>query len=191
MGVLQKDVESAQRAFDTTSQRFSQTKIEGQAEQSDIAVLNPATPPIEPSSPRIVINTILSVFLGGNDVVYVGDGNNVVVGGFGNDTINGGAGNDTLIGGTGNDSLIGGTGNDVYRVDSMFDVIVETTKAVLPEGCDSWGLKSTAPDLVTTRGFQWPFPGGSCHSDDRVDPGPHVNESCPNRVGDGLCIATT
>lgn len=65
LGVLQKDVESAQRAFDTTSQRFSQTKIEGQAEQSDIAVLNPATPPIEPSSPRIVINTILSVFLGG------------------------------------------------------------------------------------------------------------------------------
>lgn len=64
LGVLQKDVESAQRAFDTTSQRFSQTKIEGQAEQSDIAVLNPATPPIEPSSPRIVINTILSVFLG-------------------------------------------------------------------------------------------------------------------------------
>ncbi|SHN38067.1 chain length determinant protein EpsF [Duganella sacchari] len=65
MNVLQKDVESAQHAFDATSQRFAQTKIEGQADQSDIAVLNPATPPIEPASPRLVLNTILSVFLGG------------------------------------------------------------------------------------------------------------------------------
>jgi uncharacterized protein involved in exopolysaccharide biosynthesis len=60
MGVLMKDVESAQRAFDATAQRSSQTRIEGQAEQSDIAVLNPATPPIEPSSPKVMLNTILS-----------------------------------------------------------------------------------------------------------------------------------
>ena len=64
MGVLQKDVESAQRAFDVTSQRFSQTKIEGQSDQSDIAVLNPAVPPIEPSSPRVLMNTLLSIVLG-------------------------------------------------------------------------------------------------------------------------------
>jgi chain length determinant protein EpsF len=65
LNVLQKDVESAQRAFDATSQRFAQTKIEGQADQSDIAVLNPATPPLEASSPKVVLNTILSLFLGG------------------------------------------------------------------------------------------------------------------------------
>ncbi len=64
MGVLVKDVESAQRAFDVASQRFSQTKIEGQSEQSDIAVLNPAVAPIEPSSPRILLNTGLAVVLG-------------------------------------------------------------------------------------------------------------------------------
>jgi Ca2+-binding RTX toxin-like protein len=63
----------------------------------------------------------------GNDTYTGGTGNDSLDGGAGNDTINGGAGNDTLIGGTGNDSLIGGTGNDIYRVDSMFDVIVETT----------------------------------------------------------------
>lgn len=64
MATLQKDVESAQRAFDATSQRFSQTNIEGQSDQSDIAVLNPATPPIEPSSPKLLLNTALAVFLG-------------------------------------------------------------------------------------------------------------------------------
>lgn len=64
MNVLVKDVESAQRAFDVTSQRFSQTKIEGQSDQSDIAVLNPAVAPIEPSNPKTVLYTLLSVFLG-------------------------------------------------------------------------------------------------------------------------------
>lgn len=64
LGVLQKDVESAQRAFDATSQRFSQTKIEGQADQSDVAVLNPAVPPVQPSSPRVLLNALLSILLG-------------------------------------------------------------------------------------------------------------------------------
>ena len=65
LGVLVKDVESAQRAFDSASQRFSQTKIEGQSEQSEISVLNPATAPLRPAAPRIGINTMLSLFLGG------------------------------------------------------------------------------------------------------------------------------
>ena len=65
MGVLAKDVESAQRAFDVASQRFSQTKIEGQSDQSDISVLNPAVPPIKPAGPKILVNTVLAVFLGG------------------------------------------------------------------------------------------------------------------------------
>ena len=64
LGVLVKDVESAQRAFDVTSQRFSQTRIEGQAEQSDIAVLNPATAPLNAAGPRVMLNTMLSLFLG-------------------------------------------------------------------------------------------------------------------------------
>jgi len=64
LGVLVKDVESAQRAFDASSQRFSQTKIEGQSEQSDISVLNPATAPLGAAGPRILLNTMLSLFLG-------------------------------------------------------------------------------------------------------------------------------
>jgi len=64
LNVLQKDVESAQRAFDATSMRLSQTRIEGQAEQSDVAVLNPAVAPIDPSGPRVLLNTLLALFLG-------------------------------------------------------------------------------------------------------------------------------
>jgi uncharacterized protein involved in exopolysaccharide biosynthesis len=65
LGVLVKDVESAQHAFDATSQRFSQTRIEGLSEQSDVAVLNPANAPASPAGPRVALNTMLSVFLGG------------------------------------------------------------------------------------------------------------------------------
>lgn len=64
MGVLMKDVESAQRAFDVTSQRGSQTRIEGQAEQSDVSILNPAVVPSEPDGPKVFRNLLLSVFLG-------------------------------------------------------------------------------------------------------------------------------
>jgi succinoglycan biosynthesis transport protein ExoP len=64
LGVLLKDMDSAQRAFDAASQRLSQTKIEASSEQSDISVLNPAVPPIEPSGPRVLLNTMVSVLLG-------------------------------------------------------------------------------------------------------------------------------
>ncbi|WP_373991128.1 chain length determinant protein EpsF [Duganella sp. BuS-21] len=64
MGVLLKDVESAQRAFDSAAQRSSQTRIEGQSEQADIAILNPAVAPLEPSGPRVLLNTALALVLG-------------------------------------------------------------------------------------------------------------------------------
>jgi polysaccharide biosynthesis transport protein len=64
LGVLLKDAESAQRAFDATSQRLSQTRIEGQSEQSDISILNPAVPPMEPAAPRVLFNTLVAVLIG-------------------------------------------------------------------------------------------------------------------------------
>jgi len=64
LNVLQKDVESAQRAFDATSQRLSQTRIEGSAEQSDIAILNPAVAPNDAYSPKLLLNTLLSLVVG-------------------------------------------------------------------------------------------------------------------------------
>jgi chain length determinant protein EpsF len=64
LGVLLKDMDSAQRAYDAASQRLSQTRIEASSEQSDISILNPATQPMDPSSPRILLNTLVSVLLG-------------------------------------------------------------------------------------------------------------------------------
>ncbi|MBL0297924.1 MAG: chain length determinant protein EpsF [Betaproteobacteria bacterium] len=62
--VLLRDVENAQRSYDALLQRFTQTSLEGQTTQSNINLLTQATPPLEPSSPRIVLNTLLSIFLG-------------------------------------------------------------------------------------------------------------------------------
>lgn len=64
LGVLLKDLDSAQHAFDAASQRFSQTRIEGQSEQSDVSLLNPAVAPTQPSGPRILLNTLISILVG-------------------------------------------------------------------------------------------------------------------------------
>ncbi len=64
MGILQKDVEVAKKGMDAVTQRFSQTSIEGQSNQSDIAILNPAIPPTSPSSPRVLLNIVLGAFVG-------------------------------------------------------------------------------------------------------------------------------
>ena len=62
--VLLRDAENAQRSYDALLQRFTQTSLESQTTQSNINLLTQATPPLEPSSPRIVLNTLLSIFLG-------------------------------------------------------------------------------------------------------------------------------
>nr|CBA27733.1 hypothetical protein Csp_A03760 [Curvibacter putative symbiont of Hydra magnipapillata] len=64
LNVLRRDIESAQRAFEIVSQRASQTNIESQTNQTNIAVLNPASPPPDPSKPRVLLNVLVSIFLG-------------------------------------------------------------------------------------------------------------------------------
>ncbi|GIZ52504.1 chain length determinant protein EpsF [Noviherbaspirillum aridicola] len=64
LNVLSKEVESAQRAYETSVARFNQTSMEGQANQPDVAVLTPALPPMEPTSPKLVLNVVLSIFFG-------------------------------------------------------------------------------------------------------------------------------
>ncbi|OJZ17376.1 MAG: chain length determinant protein EpsF [Thiobacillus sp. 65-29] len=61
---LARDVENAQRVYDSALQRYGQTRMEAQSTQTDIAVLTPAVPPTEPSKPRVFLNILLSVFLG-------------------------------------------------------------------------------------------------------------------------------
>lgn len=64
MAVLVREVENAQRIYDSALLRFGQTNMESQSGQTDVSILNPATPPIKHSSPKITINIVLSILLG-------------------------------------------------------------------------------------------------------------------------------
>ena len=75
-----------------------------------------------------------------------------------------------------------------YR--DLIPAIVEREGAVMPEGFDSWGIKSVHPDLKTYAGFQWPMPGQIEKCDEsRIDR--YNKDNCPKRKGDGLCVGTT
>lgn len=65
--------------------------------------------------------------LGGNDLLVGRSGDDQFYGDGGNDTLQGDYGNDYLDGGTGDDLLEGGAGNDTYVVDSIGDIIIETS----------------------------------------------------------------
>ena len=62
--VLVREVESAQRSFDGVMARLTQTGLEAQSTQSFANVLTTAQPAAEASSPKILLNTLLSIFLG-------------------------------------------------------------------------------------------------------------------------------
>lgn len=64
LSLLQRDVESAQRSLEAVNQRFTQTNLEGQGNQTDVGILNAAIAPREPSSPKLFRNLLLSVFFG-------------------------------------------------------------------------------------------------------------------------------
>jgi uncharacterized protein involved in exopolysaccharide biosynthesis len=62
--VLAREVESAQRAYDQALERFSQTRLEGLAGQTEISVLSLAMAPLFPSSPNVNLNVALSICFG-------------------------------------------------------------------------------------------------------------------------------
>ena len=62
--LLARDLENAQRIYDSALQRYGQSRMEAQSTQTDIAVLNPAIPPLQPSKPRVIFNLLLAVFFG-------------------------------------------------------------------------------------------------------------------------------
>jgi chain length determinant protein EpsF len=61
--VLQRDVESQQRSYELLKQRLVQTSLESQSSHSNLAVLDPATVPREPSSPRVLLIMMAACFL--------------------------------------------------------------------------------------------------------------------------------
>ncbi len=64
LAVLTRDVESARGAYDSSLQRHTQVRLESRLDQTDIAVLNAAIPPLVPTFPKIPLNIVLSVFIG-------------------------------------------------------------------------------------------------------------------------------
>lgn len=63
-GMLQREVETAQRSYELVSQRLMQTNLESQNTQTNVSVLTPAQPPLDHSSPKLLLNTALAIFLG-------------------------------------------------------------------------------------------------------------------------------
>ena len=62
--VMVREVENAQRSFDSVMARLNQTAMESQANQSYANLLTSAQPPTSPSGPKVVLNTLLAIFLG-------------------------------------------------------------------------------------------------------------------------------
>jgi len=65
LSVLVKDVESAQHAFDAAALHLNQVELEGESGQSDVSVISPASVPLAPTSPDVVLNLVLSMLFGG------------------------------------------------------------------------------------------------------------------------------
>ena len=62
--VLRRNVESAERAYDTAMQRSVVSLVDSRANQTNVMVLNPAGVPRKHSSPKILLNIALSVVVG-------------------------------------------------------------------------------------------------------------------------------
>ena len=64
LNVYRRDVESAQRAYEAVSQSASQTRLQSLSNQTNVVRLNVATPPVSPSSPRLLVNLLVAAFGG-------------------------------------------------------------------------------------------------------------------------------
>jgi len=65
LGVLLREGESAQRAYDAIALRTTQTSLESQSTQASVQILTPAVAPIRPASPDPVLAGLVAVFGGG------------------------------------------------------------------------------------------------------------------------------
>jgi len=63
--MFENDVTAAQRDLDQVSQRLAQSNLESLTQQTNVVQLSTATAPNDASSPKVVINFIVAIFLGG------------------------------------------------------------------------------------------------------------------------------
>jgi uncharacterized protein involved in exopolysaccharide biosynthesis len=65
LDVLRREVETAQHMYDAGLQRATQVRLESQLDQSNIAILNAGFPPVRPARPKMLLNTLVSIVVGG------------------------------------------------------------------------------------------------------------------------------
>ncbi|MGQ0595960.1 MAG: chain length determinant protein EpsF [Aquabacterium sp.] len=63
--VLLRDVENAQRTYDSMQTRLMQMSLESQSNQTTVSMLQAPSPPSSSSSPKVFMNSVAAVFLGG------------------------------------------------------------------------------------------------------------------------------
>ena len=79
LAVLTRDVDSARAAYDAALDRKAHVRLESEIDQTDIAVLNPAVPPLKPAYPLLALNLALAVVLGlalGGGAALLGESSN-------------------------------------------------------------------------------------------------------------------
>ena len=64
LNVYRRDVEAAQRAYETVSQSASQTRLQSLTNQTNVVRLDTATTPVDPSSPKTLLNLLIAAFTG-------------------------------------------------------------------------------------------------------------------------------
>lgn len=62
--VLVRDVENAQRSYDSVLARQSQSELESLTQQTNLILINAAAEPTRPSSPNVQLNALIAVFAG-------------------------------------------------------------------------------------------------------------------------------
>jgi uncharacterized protein involved in exopolysaccharide biosynthesis len=62
--VLEGDVTSAQKELEEVTDRLAQSTLQSLTQQTNVVQLTVATPPTEPSQPKLVINLLLGIFFG-------------------------------------------------------------------------------------------------------------------------------
>ena len=64
LNVYRRDVEAAQRAYEAVSLSASQTRLQSLSNQTNVVRLNTATAPLDPSSPKLLLNLLIAAFGG-------------------------------------------------------------------------------------------------------------------------------
>jgi capsular polysaccharide biosynthesis protein len=59
--VLLRDVQTAQRAYESVSQRATTLSLEGQNTQANVRLLTPAVEPYHAARPRVMVNIMASI----------------------------------------------------------------------------------------------------------------------------------